>query len=105
MKMKQNSWQERIGKAYRCKDGVIRWVIGLSQRGFYQMLWLDEERQIWFSAGIIKAKNWSYLEVAGEFPAPQPGDTYKQAGPTGIVTEHTIPFPANQITEGEQQSL
>lgn len=70
-----------VGKAFRCTDGLVRWVTHLSVRNYYSMLWLDERTNVWHDGGIIKADRWQGGE---EVPVPT---TWLQAGATGIVSE------------------
>lgn len=78
-----------IGKAYRGRDGIVRWVIGRSRRGYYHLRWLNEEEGIWFNGGSIKADHWEQhgLGDLGEAAAPQSGDHYRMAGVMGTVYE------------------
>ncbi len=76
-----------VGKAFRCPDGLIRWITRLSARGYYHVLWLSEQTNVWHSGGIISAREWKATEEA---PAPQAGDTYQFCEVTGVVSERTI---------------
>lgn len=67
----------RVGRAYRCTDGLIRWITGISTRKNYQVLWLREEDGVWMQGGTWPFAQWQDSE---EVPAPQPGETYKRAG-------------------------
>lgn len=79
-----------VGRAFRCGDGIVRWIVGLSTRDYFSLLWLDESdgRRVWHGGGIEKIDRWQGGE---EVPAPRPGDRYQLAGPTGLVSERTVP--------------
>jgi hypothetical protein len=80
-----------IGRAFRCSDGLVRWITGLSTRDYFSLLWLDERTNTWFSGGIIKIHKWQELYGdAEEVRGPQPGERYQLAGPTGMVDERTV---------------
>lgn len=64
-----------IGKAFRDDTGLVRWIIGKSNRNYYQLLWLDETTGVWNQGGISKT-----IPQGEEVPAPQPGNIYKLAG-------------------------
>jgi hypothetical protein len=69
-----------VGRAFRGKDGTVRWITGKSRAGNYQMLWLRSDG-IWTQGGTTLAASWDASVYAGdEVPAPQPGETYKLAG-------------------------
>lgn len=76
-----------VGRAFRCSDGLIRWITHLSTRNYYSLLWLNESEGVWFSGGIIKANKWQGGE---EVVAPKPGEVYKRVGATGVTTEYTV---------------
>lgn len=77
-----------VGKAFRCPDGLVRWITGLSTRGYYSMLWLDEKSNTWFSGGIAKVQKWhEWYGGAEEAPAPQAGESYLLAGAMGLAEE------------------
>jgi hypothetical protein len=77
-----------VGNAYRCPDGIVRWVTHLSVRGYYHLLWLDEERNQWHQGGKVKARDWQGGEP---YPAPQPGDTYTLLNAFGYPDEWWVP--------------
>ena len=85
--------QARVGKAYRGKDGLIRWITGVSTRRYYQLLWREEADTIWQFGGIAIAKEWPGSIADGvELPAPQMGDTYLKATALGGVRECIVIF-------------
>ena len=71
-----------VGKGYRGRDGVVRWVTHRSQRGNYHLLWHDEAQDVWHNGGIIKGTLWHRggLSDQGEAKVPQPGESYQRAG-------------------------
>lgn len=78
----------RVGKAYRCSDGIVRWVIHMSTRGIYHLLWFEDIKQVWYSGGSVRADRWDEEMVnAVEVESPPKGSTYLRAGATGIVSE------------------
>lgn len=79
-----------VGRAFRCPDGLVRWVTAVSRRGSYELRWLDESTQTWHYGGKMKATAWPGGE---EVPAPRPGDTYRRASATGFVEVVTVPDP------------
>src|ERR1044071_3800844 len=78
--------QSIVGRAFRGSDGLIRWITHLSTRNYYSLLWLNEADGVWHSGGIVKADKWA---GGSEVAAPQPGESYRIAGATGIVSEWT----------------
>lgn len=76
-----------VGRAFRCPDGLVRWITGLSTRDYFSLRWLDERDHTWFSGGITKIDNW---EGGEEVRAPQPGESYKMCGARGMVDERTV---------------
>jgi len=78
---------KNIGRAFRGKDGTVRWIIGKSKARNYQMLWLRPDG-IWTQGGTAPAASWDTSAYTGdEAPAPQPGETYKLAGVFGGYRE------------------
>ena len=86
-----------VGHAFRCSDGLVRWITHLSTRNYYSVLWRYETDDVWHSGGIVKADKW---ENGEEVAAPQPGETYRQAGATGVISER---FIAKAVLEAEQK--
>lgn len=80
-------FQEVVGRAFRCPDGLIRWITHLSTRNYYSVLWRYEYEDVWHGGGIYKANKW---EGGEEVAAPQPGEPYRMAGATGIISEWTF---------------
>jgi len=76
-----------VGKAFRCPDGIIRWITHVSSRKYFSCLWFDEEGQNWHNGGIIKTSDWQGGE---EVAAPQKGETYFLVGATGFISEKTV---------------
>lgn len=79
-----------VGRAFRCSDGLIRWITHLSTRNYYSLLWRYESDDVWESGGIIKADQW---DGGAEVAAPKPGEAYKRVGATGVITEYTVAAP------------
>lgn len=77
------------GRAFRLNDGVVRWVAGLSRRGWLHLLWLRESDGVWFEGGRIKPAEFIPM-IDGETRAPGPGDTIKIASPMGYIVETTL---------------
>ena len=75
-----------VGRAFRCSDGLVRWITHLSVRGYYSLLWRRETEDVWYSGGIVKYYRW---EGGKEVPAPKPGETIRIAGATGVISEIT----------------
>lgn len=79
--------QQLVGRAFRCDDGLVRWIIYLStRRGYFSVLWRDDESEVWHSGGIIRADKW---RGGQEVRAPQPGETYRLVGATGVENQRT----------------
>lgn len=76
--------EKLVGRAFRCPDGLVRWITGLSTRGYYSLLWLDERSSTWFSGGLVRAHSW---QGGVEVEAPKQGERYRLAGPMGTVDE------------------
>ena len=69
-----------VGRAFRGKDGTVRWITGKSKAKNYQMLWMRDDG-VWTQGGTCPAEAWAVSAYAGdEVPAPQPGEIYKLAG-------------------------
>lgn len=73
-----------VGRAFRCADGLVRWITHHSARRYYTLLWLDEPSNTWHSGGIVKAAKW---EGGEEVAPPRPGERYRLAGAMGTVDE------------------
>ena len=68
-----------VGRAFRGKDGVVRWITGLSTLRNYQLLWLRPDGT-WATGGVTPAASFTASMYFGdEVVAPQPGETYKLA--------------------------
>lgn len=81
----------KVGKAYRSKaDGLVRWVVSKSDRGNYDLRWLDEARNEWHFSGAIRPDEMLKWVAGDEVPAPQPGDKYVLIGATGNAYERTV---------------
>lgn len=78
-----------VGRAYRCSDGIVRWVVHRSTRGYYHLLWLEEERGVWFEGGKIKDRDATFaaFENAKPYPAPAAGETFTKMGVYGHPRE------------------
>lgn len=74
--------KDRVGKAYRGADGIVRWVTSLSTRGVYSLLWLDEKNNTWWYGGKVRATEWASVD-GHEVVAPQPDETYRKYGVFG----------------------
>ena len=94
---RREEWSLLVGRAFRCGDGLIRWITYLSTLDNFGLLWLDERTNTWFSGGTVKASKW---EGGEEVRAPQPGETYKQADPMGRVGERTV---QQRETDGQDE--
>lgn len=79
------------GRAWRCRDGVVRWLSNLSTRGVLSIFWLDEERGVWHSGGTLHVDKFDAREYALEVAAPIAGHTIRVAGATGQISERVIP--------------
>ena len=76
-----------VGRAFRCSDGLIRWITYKSRRGYYHLLWLNEQDGVWHSGYMVRSDKW---QGGQEVAAPQPGETYRLAGATGVITEYIV---------------
>lgn len=78
-----------VGEAYRCSDGIVRWVTHRSRRGYFHLLWLEEGRGVWFDGGKMKGGDATFATFDGAepFPAPGPGETYVKVGVYGTPRE------------------
>jgi hypothetical protein len=81
-----------VGRAFRCPDGLVRWITGLSTLDNFSLRWLDEREGTWFSGGTLRIDKW---EGGEEVRAPQLGETFRMCGARGMVEERTV-------TEGRQ---
>ncbi len=82
-----------VDKAYRGRDGLIRWVTHRSTRGYLHLLWYHEETDAWHNGGRVKEDRWDDggLSDGGEVPAPQAGSTCKFCGAMGLIEERKLP--------------
>lgn len=82
-----------VGRAYRCADGIVRWVTHRSTRGYYHLLWLEEERNVWFEGGKMKDGDATFaaFEEAEIHSAPRPGEAYTKMGVYGRPRECRVP--------------
>lgn len=87
MKIKDADAEALVGRAFRCPDGLIRWITTLTTRGYYHLLWLNESDGVWHHGYMVRASKW---EGGEEVRAPQPGESYRLAGVTGVITEYTV---------------
>lgn len=92
---RQRLGADLLGKAWRCKDGVVRWAYGQtpSTRNLH-IYWLAEDVQIWQHGGMRDPRTWSTAVDAPveEYPAPQPGERFTVGGMGGpIVYELGLP--------------
>jgi hypothetical protein len=101
VKQETSKEQQLVGRAFRCSDGLIRWITHLSTRRYYSLLWLNEAEGVWYSGGIVKANQW---EGGEEVPAPQPGQPYRIAGATGVIRTFT-PLAEGEISSDRSDSL
>lgn len=71
---------EYVGHAFRCADGLIRWVTDQSQRGYLRFLWLDEQENVWREGSKATLDRWTGAWApVEEVRAPQHGETYERA--------------------------
>lgn len=71
---------EYVGRAFRCADGLIRWVTDQSQRGYLRFLWLDEQENVWREGSKATLDRWTGAWApVEEVRAPQHGETYERA--------------------------
>ena len=90
---RQKLGADLLGKAWRCKDGVIRWAFAQtpSTRNLH-IYWLAEDVQVWQQGGMRDPRTWLTAVDAPEteYQAPQPGERFKVGGMGGpIVYEQT----------------
>lgn len=88
MPRKQHTAEQlsRVGRAFKCPDGLIRWITNLTTRSYYAVLWRREDEDVWYSGGIIRSDKW---EEGVEVHAPQAGEVFRLAGATGIISDRT----------------
>jgi hypothetical protein len=80
-----------VGRAFRCPDGLVRWITYLSTLGNYGVRWLDERDNTWCSGGTVSIRKWrEWYGGAEEVRAPQPGEKYQMVGATGMVDERVV---------------
>lgn len=69
-----------VGRAFRCRDGVVRWVVGqTSSTRNLHLRWLAEGSNVWHHGGSVHPKSWLADERGGpetEVATPVPGETY-----------------------------
>lgn len=76
-----------VGKAFRCKDGVTRWVQHQSVRGLLHVRHLEESSNVWHLGGRWKVGDFEQL--ACEEVDPPSGEVL-ECGPTGVITMRTV---------------
>ena len=85
---KSSKGQELIGRAFRFnEDGIIRYVTGMSTRGYLHMLWMDEATATWFTGYPILFTEWMKISKTEVIP---PVGNQLVCGVTGIVSERDI---------------
>jgi|GEM_PF-4582905 len=72
----------RVGKAFSCPDGLVRWVTRQSKRGYLHVLWREADGDTWYDGGIYKSDK---LVTGDEVAAPT--ESYKLAGASGLIRE------------------
>lgn len=82
---------EMVGRAWRCLDGVVRWVIDrTASTGNLHVLWLGEDTGVWYPGGCYHPKDLlaliGPLNLAHEYKPPQPGEEYTYCGTGNRVT-------------------
>jgi hypothetical protein len=78
---------QRVGRAYKGKDGIVRWITDRSRRGKYRLMWRNDAGQ-WSFGGTLNADQWPGSWADGEeVPAPQPGETITVVGAMGTKSE------------------
>lgn len=82
---------EMVGRAWRCLDGVVRWVIDrTASTGNLHILWLGEDTGVWYPGGCYTAKEMraaiGLLGPDTEYKPPQPGEEYTYCGTGNQVT-------------------
>lgn len=77
-----------VGQAYRGADGIVRWVTNQDRRGNYRCLWLSEREGVWHNGHSYKQAEFP---LGDPFPAPEPGESYLRAGPSGFVRVFRVP--------------
>lgn len=97
MPRKPRAGADLVGRAFRCKDGIVRWVFAqTASTGNLHIRWLSEEDGVWHMGGMRDPKKWPTAEhdaPGDEFPAPQPGDRFKLCGALGTVSEYMLEAP------------
>jgi len=87
-----------LGKAWWCKDGVIRWAYAqtASTRNLH-IRWLAEDAKVWNNGGMLDPRTWPTGRGApvSEYPAPQPGERFTVCGANG----HSIVYEQGAIGE------
>lgn len=73
-----------VGRAFRCKDGLVRWITHLSTRNNFTLLWLNEEDKVWHMGGTLPAAKWQGGE---EYPVPAMGEQYDMHGIYSVRTK------------------
>ena len=77
-----------IGRAFRFEeDGIIRYVTGLSTRGYLHMLWLNEATTTWFTGYPILFTEWTDIKMVEVTP---PEGKQKRCGVLGSISERKL---------------
>jgi len=85
---KSDRGEALIGRAFKGPDGVVRWVTGISTRGYLQILWWSEESAAWHTGAICKLDRWPGGEEVDM--VPKPGEMYRRMGALGAPYERTM---------------
>lgn len=87
---------ELVGKAYLCRDAIVRWVTGQSTRGSYHILWREPHDDVWYFGSTWWPDRF-IPNITEEVKPPGPGEKYKRCGVMGVVEEYRM--PANDAGE------
>jgi hypothetical protein len=77
----------RIGNAYLCSDGLIRWITGRSIRDYYSILWREQDSDVWHHGGVVHADEWQEGTRV-----ENPTGKFKVMGSTGRLLESELNF-------------
>lgn len=83
----------RVGRAYQCEDGVIRWITGVTLTKRVKTCWrkASGDPQIWYAGATMSLEDFLSFHPSREVPAPSSGETYIYCGYTGLREKRTAP--------------
>ncbi len=90
---KQETYRARVGKAYICRDGLIRRIENFTSKRVFWLEWKEQKSDLWHYGGSMKAADFDALyDPQQEIEGPKPGEQYNLVAAFGgrIIKTFTI---------------